>query len=144
DLEQNTYYKLFANDYKLLRAFIWPDENAIFRYLKATATSVACDWLRDIRNTTTTEELTDWAVGSIEHCQSPDHKILLEQVDRYLRSLKSEDPERDRAVFWLFYRWGFTAKQISRFPSIQLGVRQVEGILQRLVRNLRERLNHDR
>ena len=48
-----------------------------------------------------------------------------------------ETVARDRLIFWMYYRQGFTAKAIAAIPSISLTVKGVEGVIQRLTGQLR-------
>ena len=137
DLEQDAYAKLIANDYRVLRNLVWHDENSIFKYVKAVARNVAFDWLRRPR---WDPEPID-SISLVAREVRPDHKIRLDEIDKCLLSWTSnENLERDRAMFWLYFRYGFTAKQIARLPSINLPVRKVENILQKLVRRVKNKL----
>jgi RNA polymerase sigma-70 factor (ECF subfamily) len=40
--------------------------------------------------------------------------------------------ERDRALFWLYYRQGYTAEEIARLPSAGLTAKGVESALRRV------------
>jgi RNA polymerase sigma-70 factor (ECF subfamily) len=45
--------------------------------------------------------------------------------------------ERDRALFWLYYRQGFTAEEIGRLTAIGLTAKGVESALRRVTTWLR-------
>src|SRR2546430_4909619 len=66
---------------------------------------------------------------------SSDQEILLSQIDSALRA-----DERDRTVFWLYYRHGFTAREISLIPAFRLSVKGVESLLYRLTATLKNTL----
>jgi RNA polymerase sigma-70 factor (ECF subfamily) len=50
------------------------------------------------------------------------------------------ETERDKLVFLLYYRQGFTAKAIAELPGIQLSEKGVESCLLRLTRHLRQHI----
>jgi RNA polymerase sigma-70 factor (ECF subfamily) len=57
---------------------------------------------------------------------------LLEQLDQKLRSAPEIIPERDRALFWLYYRQGYTAEEIAGLPAVGLTAKGVESALRRV------------
>jgi len=68
-------------------------------------------------------------------------KILLREVDEALCSVpSSQDAKRDRAIFFLYYRYGLTAPAIARLPSVNLTAKGVESVIYRLTQAVRERL----
>jgi RNA polymerase sigma-70 factor (ECF subfamily) len=57
---------------------------------------------------------------------------LLAQLDQKLRSAPEIIPERDRALFWLYYRQGYTAEEIARLSATGLTAKGVESALRRV------------
>jgi len=55
-----------------------------------------------------------------------------------------ETLQRDRTIFWLYYRQGLTAKEIGALPSIGLSLKGVESTLHRLTQLVREHLARTR
>jgi RNA polymerase sigma-70 factor, ECF subfamily len=51
-----------------------------------------------------------------------------------------ETKDRDRTIFWLYYRQGMTAKEITGLPGIGLSLKGVESALHRLVKLVRDHL----
>jgi len=142
DLIQETYVKLFANDRKALRSIKNEFENTIFGYLKVVASNVARDHFRQPANKADEVELDDAILPP-----GPDGQQRLEfahkkeQVRDILETLVSSDTHaRDMAIFWFFYEQGYTAKEISMLPNIELTVKGVEAVLFRLTRYVREKL----
>ena len=142
DLIQETYVKLFANDRKALRSIKNEFENTIFGYLKVVASNVARDHFRQPANKADEVELDDAILPP-----GPDGQQRLEfahkkeQVRDILETLASSDTHaRDMAIFWFFYEQGYTAKEISMLPNIELTVKGVEAVLFRLTRYVREKL----
>lgn len=66
---------------------------------------------------------------------------LLQQLDRKLLSAPKIIGARDRALFWLYYRQGFTAEEISRLPAAGLTPKGVESALRRVTAWLREEID---
>jgi len=144
DLEQETYLKLISRDYKALRTFEWRDDHdCVFKFTKLIATNVVLDFYRDkdneiFLNPESLDVMTDQRRTGHENA---DLNLLRDKINKCLHAWSSEkDFERDKAIFWLFYRQGFTAKQIAGLPSINLSEKKVENILQKLVRRVKDQL----
>jgi len=68
-------------------------------------------------------------------------KILLSQIDEHLKEhLTGPDQERDRTIFWLYFRQGMSTKEIGSLPTIGLGSKGVGSVIERLKRCIRERI----
>ena len=65
-----------------------------------------------------------------------DRGVLLAEIERTLRHDASD---RDRRIFWLHYRAGLTAVQISSFRTIELSAKGVESVILRLTRLIRDK-----
>ncbi len=142
DLIQETYLRLFANDRKALRGIRNEHENAIFGYLKVAASNMTVDYFRQPRNKVPEIELTDPVVPpSPDGFDRIEFERLKDKIEARLQSLSStETCERDQAIFWLYYEQGYTAKEISLMPQMDLTVKGVESTLQRLARFVRDGL----
>jgi hypothetical protein len=69
---------------------------------------------------------------------------LKDKVETLLEHFSSSETyERDVAIFWFFYEQGYTAKEISLLPNIELKVKGVEAVLLRLTRYLRGEFGGD-
>ena len=67
--------------------------------------------------------------------------MLFDRIDNLLaNACPPESLTRDRTAFWLYYRQGFTAKEIAGMPAMNLTVKGVESLLFRLTAVLRARL----
>jgi len=141
DLVQDTYLKLCANNFKPLRNFDFQHANALFGFLKVVAANIVEDYFRkkmSLKDGHGVEE------EEIEEARIPvpvrpnslrpaEMSILIAQIERCLAKLASEPNfERDRAIFWLYYGQGLTAKAISQLPGMTLGTKGVESTLLRL------------
>jgi RNA polymerase sigma-70 factor (ECF subfamily) len=142
ELEQDTYAKLIANNYGRLRDKIWPNENSIFGFVRVTAAHVVVDYLRKSENKIffNSEEL-DGITERSANDQTPVSKLMLAEIEKCLEAWAHEkDFERDRAIFWYFFRWGYTAREIAEMPRINLSIKKVENILQKMTSRLRAKL----
>jgi len=142
DLIQETYLKLFANDMKALRSIRNEHENAIFGYLKVTASRVTVDYFRKPEHKVAEVELTDvvaspspFGFDKIEFERRKDKiQELLERLSG------TETYQRDVMIFWFYFEQGYTANDISQIPNLGLTVKGVESTLLRLVRYVKDGL----
>jgi RNA polymerase sigma-70 factor, ECF subfamily len=112
---------------------------AALAYLKVLAANTARDHLRkrgaEKRGIAQTAALDD-RLHEIAGSKGPnlDRQVLMRQIDGLLGGA------RQRTIFWLYYRQGFSAKEIAELPGIQLSAKGVESLLRRLVVEIREQL----
>ena len=151
DLIQEIYLKLCADDYRLLRAFDPKHADAIYGYLKVIAANVVHDRLkalhsekrggeRVVGDLTTLENRS--GVGEASGSKhAMEREILLHEIDAHLNaSLSGGTADRDRTIFWLYYRQGFTTKAIALLPAIGLTIKGVESTIFRLTKLVRRRM----
>lgn len=150
DLVQETYLKLSAGNAKLLRDFQSQRPDSIYGYLKVVTTNVVNDHFR-ARNAekrgggASTEEITSIQCASeCDHAGSLsaiERQVLLNEIDNRLeRCTQGEFGERDRLIFRLYYRQGFSAKAIAALPDLELTVKGVESAILRITRLLRDEI----
>jgi RNA polymerase sigma-70 factor (ECF subfamily) len=149
DLIQDTFVKLFANDCRALREFQFEHENSFFGFLKTVASNVAQDYLRREYSPKHGGDLEEEDLDKIStivpartsFADDTHAQILIAEIQRCLEQELAHEPNfsRDIAIFWLYYRFGLTAKAISQIPSIGLTVKGVESTLLRLTRLVRAR-----
>jgi RNA polymerase sigma-70 factor (ECF subfamily) len=143
DLVQETYLRLCEDECKWLRAFVSRHDEAIFGFLKVVAATVTLDYFR-MHNARKRGNAVLVAVdinrSATESCTQGHHALEDAVLMKELEDILSEIVEngRDRAVFWLHYRSGFTAKAISEIPAVELSVKGVESCLKRLKQLLQE------
>ena len=58
--------------------------------------------------------------------------VLLSEIETRLRDASGIISPRDRAIFWLYYRHGFTAVEIAALPAVHLSHKGVESVLRRI------------
>jgi RNA polymerase sigma-70 factor, ECF subfamily len=142
DLVQTTYVKLWKDNCRLLRAFAieHPDDDAILRYIRKTAANTFVDDSRKRRVPTIPidPEMEQMA----DRNQEREYLLLLvKEIDEHLKHcLTGPDQKRDRMIFWLYFRWGMSTKEIASLPTIGLTAKGVGSVIERLKRCLRERI----
>jgi len=151
DLIQETYLKICADRKRMLSEFTPRHPEAFYGYLKVIAKFASSDYFRaqhsQKRGSGQPESSTEEEVWQQQdESASPSEgdaqrKILLREVDEALCSVpSSQDAKRDRAIFFLYYRYGLTAPAIARLPSVNLTAKGVESVIYRLTQAVRERL----
>src|SRR5262245_18228268 len=150
DLVQDTYLKLCAEGARVLREFDSPHPDAIFGFLKVVTANVANDYFKRLhagkRGGGLAEETLEDAerTGATAGPSTPtsvERALLLEAVESCLCSVApAKTRERDRTIFWLYYRQGLTANEIAGLPSIGLSLKGVESTLHRLTQLVRTHL----
>jgi len=60
-------------------------------------------------------------------------EVFLIEIDEQLkRCVNGPDQERDRMIFWLYFRQGMSTKEIASLPTIGLGAKGVGSVIERL------------
>ena len=150
DLLQATYLKLWEGGRTLLHEFAIERPEAILGYLKKTAVNAAHDHFKHTRSQS--------AGGNAQHVSTFDidpeagqesfgseqkiaFDIFLAEIDSHLsRCLDGPDAERDRTIFWLYFRQGLSSKEIASLPGIGLGTKGVGSVIERLKHSIREQI----
>jgi len=150
DLTQETYLKLCADDARVLREFDSLRQDAIYAFLKVVTSNVANDYFKRLRAGKRGGSRSDAPLDDAERNGSAvgpsgdahvERAVLLKEVDACFCTVAPEQThERDRTIFWLYYRQGLTAKEIMELPFKDLSLKGVESILHRLTRLVRTRL----
>jgi RNA polymerase sigma-70 factor (ECF subfamily) len=150
DLIQETYLKLCAGNFRILRSFKSQHPEAFYGYLKVVTANLVHDHFKiahSLKRGSGTVEVADPQITSEAGAtaKGSERGILLQQIDALLGRLAvGRNLERDRRVFWLYYRVGLTANAIASLPAIGLSTKGVESTILRLTRLLRQELAADR
>ncbi len=145
DLVQDTYLKLFDNDCRALREFKCEHENALYGFLKVAACSVVNDhfrgWLTQKRGCGVQpahlDDITSVEVNIKGHVET---QVMLCEIGRLLASRSADSTfQRDCTIFWLYYQYGLTCRDIAQVPFVGLTVKGVESTVLRLTRYVRGR-----
>jgi len=152
DLVQETYLKLCESRATVLRSFSPSRTDAIYAYIKVFTANLAHDQFKSAHSQKrgggrTMTQLSDEeergpVAGGNETQNVLDREVLIHQVRGCLDEVASgAQAERDRRIFWLYYRSGLTANAIASLPTIGLSTKGVESTLLRLTKQVRERLS---
>ena len=145
DLVQDSFVRLCRDHFRSLRQFQAVDEECFYGLLRATAISAVCDHLRrrlaikrradaspGTLETVLLEAVAGRATEEVYH-----DSITLQRIDELLQAATPPHTERNRFVFWMHYRDGFSAAEIARLPSVGLTAKGVETLLRRLMNDLK-------
>jgi RNA polymerase sigma-70 factor, ECF subfamily len=154
DLVQVTYLKLWEGGCRLLRDFAIQRPEAILGYLKKTAANATHDYFKHGYSRSSGGDephvsTTDVEPGAGKEIHGSQEKIafevLLNEIDEHLkRCLTGADQERDRMIFWLYFRQGMSTKEIASLPTIGLGAKGVGSVIERLKHGIREQILESR
>ncbi len=138
DLIQEVYLRLFRDGARALRQFAPRHANADLAFLKVIACNVVTDSLRKSGSEIALEEdAMDHFASESGIAPDLDRQLLVDSITKTVADLGSD---RDREVFHLYFRVGFSAAQISRLQFTGLSVKGVESIIGRVVREIRSRM----
>jgi RNA polymerase sigma-70 factor (ECF subfamily) len=127
DLAQEVYLKFSANRARVLREFKPRYPGAVFGYLRVIAANVVHDHFKSkLGKHPEQSPLPKDAAGKDEL----EWLLLLRDIDDLLK--KPPTSERDRQIFWLYYRQGMSAKEIAALASLDLSIKGVESVIVRL------------
>lgn len=150
DLIQETYLKLCEDRARLLRNFKAVHQDAIYGYIKVFAANLAHDHFKVTHSQKRGGGKIPVSIEGVDSCQMSatrstekvlERELLIKQIDACLRTVVAgPSSERDRKIFWLYYRVGLAASAIAALPTIDLTTKGVETTLLRLTRHVRDRL----
>lgn len=152
DLIQETYLKLCADNFRILRNFQSAHPNAFYGYLKVVTGNLVHDHFKAAhsskRGSGTVQVEADSSIeshsdsrGTGSSISSAERAVLLREVnDALSRVAAGPHLQRDRKVFLLYYRVGLSANAIAALPSIGLSTKGVESSILRLTRLLRNEI----
>ena len=141
DIVQTICLKLAARNGEVLRRLPAESDQSAVAYFKVMAANSALDHFKAKyadkrgRDQTVSLEPHDNLVALYGSHQTTEREILLAQVDAALEA----DP-RERRIFWLYYRQGFTAREIAAIPALGLTAKGVESMIHRLTAAVRANL----
>jgi RNA polymerase sigma-70 factor (ECF subfamily) len=147
EIVQEVFLKLCEDDRRILREFKDRGNDSFVKLLRVIAASVATDHFRRAR-----AEKRGGRVGAVSLHETPvqeqlfdrratdavEWPALMGQLDGLLRLHPGSVSQRDRQIFWLYYRQGLSAQAIARIPAMDLTPKGVESALRRMTQLLRE------
>lgn len=149
DLVQDTYLKICSNRCRILREFRPDAAEAIFGLLKTVAFSVTHDYFRGglaVKRRSGAREVSlgnylESSLAAREGSRQIENEVLMRQINEQLAAASEPATrERDRLIFWLYYRNGMTTRAIAGLPGIGLTQKGVESAVQRLTDHVRARV----
>ena len=150
DLVQATYLKLWEDGCRLLRDFALQHPDAILSYLKKTAANATHDYFKHGRSQSSGGDQTHVSTSEVDpeagkESLGSEEKIafgvFLDEIDNHLqRGLTGPDKERDRTIFWLYFRQGMSTREIASLPAVGLGTKGVGSVIERMKHCIREQI----
>lgn len=150
DLIQETYLKLCANDFRLLRQFEQRHPDGFLGFVKVVTANVVRDHFKLLRSQRRSSELRGDFPDDFEAASEADaigspnaieRGVLIREIEHHLSEcMAGTDRDRNILIFWLYYRAGLTASAIAAQPGIDLTIKGVESTILRITRDLRARL----
>ena len=143
DLIQVTYLKLWEDGCRLLRDFAIQYPDATLGYIKKIAANATRDYFKHRHSQSSGGDKPHVSTTDVdpEIPGGQEKDILLKEIDEHLKhSLTGPDQERDRTIFWLYFRQGMSTKEIASLPAIGLTAKGVGSVIERLKHCIRERI----
>jgi RNA polymerase sigma-70 factor (ECF subfamily) len=153
DIVQEVFLKLCEQERRILRNFEPRGEDSFLGLLRIVVASVANDYFRRLYSAKRggkvltmplLDESAQLPVGGTHEAARMQQSALFEQLDQKLRAAPDEIPERDRALFWLYYLQGYTAEEIAGLPAVGLTAKGVESALRRVTVWLRAEVGREK
>jgi RNA polymerase sigma-70 factor (ECF subfamily) len=144
DLVSEVFLKICTNNFKVLRGFEFRHESALRGFLKVMAANLLEDYIRKKKSEKegggqileNIDDLLHHPPDRSSGVASMFNNLRRNEIESCLQKRKGEPHfDRDCKIFWLYYRNGFTALEISQLPDIGLkNVKGVESALLRLIK----------
>ncbi len=154
DLVQMTYLKLWEGGCRLLHEFAVNHPEAILGYLKKTAANATHDYFKHRHSQCSGGEQPHVSTSDVDpvaghHAfgtqEAIDREIFFSEIDELLkRCTDGTDQERDRTIFWLYFRQGMSTREIASLPTLGLTAKGVGSVIERLKGGIRELIAGDR
>lgn len=154
DLIQETYLKLCDDRLQVLKNFKPAHEDAVYGFIKVFTANLVHDHFKALRaekrgGSATTSSIDTSGSGEIVPSSGApvtmERQMLIQEVASCLaRTTSGSHAERDRRIFWLYYRAGLSASGIAALPTIGLSTKGVESTILRLTRVVRRELTSQR
>ena len=150
DLVQVTYLKLWEGGRSLLRDFALQCPEGILGYLKKIAANATHDYFRHGHSQSSGGDEPHVSTSDIDpeagiEVHGSEQKIafhlFLNEIDEHLKwCLTGPDRERDRTIFWLYFRQGMSAREIASLPGMGLGTKGVGSVIERMKHSIRDQI----
>jgi len=141
DIVQEVFLKLCEQQRRILRDFRPHGEDSFLALLRIVTASVANDHFRRLFSAKRGGKVVTFSLSGEECASASDAQqnprelhlaVLLAQLDKKMHSAGEIISARDRTIFWLYYRQGFTAAEIAQIVHSGLTAKGVESALRRV------------
>ena len=150
DLVQETYLKLWEGGCCLLRNFAIQHPDAILGYIKITAANTTRDYFKHLHSESAGGDKPHVSTSDVDPEAGKDvhgsqeriaFAVFLKEIDEHLKHcLTGADQERDRTIFWFYFRQGMSTKEIASLPTMGLTAKGVGSVIERLKHDIREQI----
>ena len=150
DLAQETLLKLCRDKCQPLLRFALQNPGQIEGYIRVIAINLTRDYFKSLAAQRRGRGLVDQFPDRFEPGASKkshggqettEQEILVREIGACLeKCLRPPDTRRDRIIFWLYYRDGWSAAAIAGLPTIELAAKGVESAIGRLTRLVRQEI----
>ena len=150
DLIQETYLKCCANNFRILLDFEHRHPDSFVGYLQVLAANVTRDHFKSVYSKKRGADQVKSISGvispsaKVDSAGSPgsiERGVLINEMRSHLDlCIVGRDRDRNRRIFWLYYRAGLSAAAISVLPGIGLTTKGVESLILRMTREVRGRM----
>lgn len=155
ELRQETYVKLLKDGCRLLRdCTINHEDQEILGYIKKTARSVTCDYLKGQRSQKRGGDKPHISLSEVDleagkEADGSQERIVFAVLEKEIDELLTDfltgpDKERDRIIFFFYIRQRMSTKEIASLSTIGLTANGVGSVIERLKRCLREQIIRSR
>ena len=153
DIVQEVFLKLCEQDRRILRGFKPRGEDSFMGLLRMVAASAANDHFRRIYSvkrggrvvtSTLQEESSPQNSQALIEPRKMQRAVVLAQLDKRMREAPESVSERDRIIFWLYYRQGFTTAEIAKVSPGDLSAKGVDSALRRVTQWVRNEIDRRR
>ena len=150
DLAQVTYLKLWEGGRSLLHDFAQQCPESILGYLKRIAANATHDYFKHGHSQSSGGDEPHVSINEVDPEAGTDthgseermaFQLFLGEIDEHLkRCLTGPDRERDRTIFWLYFRQGMSTREIASLPGIGLGTKGVGSVIERMKQAIRDQI----
>jgi RNA polymerase sigma-70 factor (ECF subfamily) len=144
DLIQDSFVRLCQDDCRAIREFRADKDEKFYGLLRSTAASAVADHFRRLHCLKRRTDFTAVSIEAMGHheiaapatVRRRGYEFTIDEIERVLAEGEIGTAQRNRTIFWLHYRDGFTTREISLLPHIGLEAKGVETVIRRLKRQL--------
>lgn len=135
DLIQDVFAKLCLANFNVLRQFRGSGDVALKSYLRVIAARLVMDAAQ-----TSPQNLPIEKAAAVPDPSGREPFHLVERRQRIARiaDCLTEEKDRDRRIFWLYYRFGLKPREIANLRQVALAQGGVEMVLFRLTRDVKK------